>query len=314
MKKIFVIVVTFNGEKWISRCLNSLRKSSVYLNTIIVDNGSTDRTIEISKHVYPEAEIFYLNKNIGFGQANNIGIVTALKQKCNYVFLLNQDAWIEEDTIDVLTHVHKCHPEYGIISPMHLNSEGNALDYYFSKYMSPAECPGLISDIYINKTKKIYEATFVNAAAWLVSADCILKVGLFDNLFFHYGEDKNYCQRVKYYSFKIGICPHARIVHDRTRTKMEIQYQGICGIKRNALFHLADINNARFMRDLRKNQKFYFFKILTNIIFCNFKLLKESFTLLKYFFKIKRQLITSQVKNRSEFHKSFPLNITIDET
>ena len=75
------------------------------------------------------------NKNIGFGKANNIGISLAMKKGADYVFLLNQDAWVEDKTLEKLINIHRKQPKFGIVSPMHLNGKGDELDYNFSKFI-----------------------------------------------------------------------------------------------------------------------------------------------------------------------------------
>ncbi len=98
---------------------------------------------------------------------------------------------------------------------MHLNGNYTALDIKFANYLIPENCKHFISDLYLNKLHKIYEANFVNAAAWLIPVNCLKKVGFFDPLFFFYGEDNNYLQRVQYHGFKTGITTVCTICHDR---------------------------------------------------------------------------------------------------
>lgn len=213
---IYVVIVTYNPKKWIDKCLASLRESSIPLITIVIDNGSTDGSQDIIKEKYPEIDFIESHENLGFGRANNIGIKRAYDVGADYVFLMNQDVWIEDDTLEKLIASAIQNREYGIISPMHLNGKGDALDYNFSYYASTVYCENLFSDIFFNRYEnKIYFLKFVNAAAWLISRKCIENVGGFNPSFFHYGEDDNYCQRVLHHGFKIGILPTSKIYHDR---------------------------------------------------------------------------------------------------
>jgi GT2 family glycosyltransferase len=213
---IYVVIVTYNPKKWIDKCFSSLTKSSIPLNVIVIDNGSTDGSKEIIKERYPEIDFIASYENLGFGRANNIGIKRAYDMGADYVFLMNQDVWIEDDTLEKLTASAFQNPEYGIISPMHLNGKGDTLDYNFSYYSSTVYCENLFSDVFLNRHEnKIYFLKFINAAAWLISRKCIKTVGGFNPSFFHYGEDDNYCQRVLYHGFKIGILPISKIYHDR---------------------------------------------------------------------------------------------------
>ena len=121
MKKVLVIIVSYNFEHWIERCLGSLRKSSYHVSVMVIDNCSKDRTTEIIEQHYPEVRLIKNKQNLGFGQANNIGINISLQEDYDAVFLLNQDAWIDKETIGTLLKTHQKNPDYGILSPVHLN-------------------------------------------------------------------------------------------------------------------------------------------------------------------------------------------------
>ena len=166
--KVFTIIITYNAlrNNWIENCLDSLRKSALQTKICIIDNNSSDKTVDFIKQHYPYVHLFEEKENLGFGQANNKGINYALEQGANYFFLLNQDAWVEPNTLDILCSVSAKNPEFAILSPIHHNGQANALDYNFSNYISPLTCKDLYSDIYFqNYSKTVYELPFVNAAA-----------------------------------------------------------------------------------------------------------------------------------------------------
>jgi GT2 family glycosyltransferase len=211
---VVAIIVTWNGDKWIEKCLCSLKQSSIPVITIVIDNASSDQTTSIVKEKYPEVNLIETGSNLGFGKANNIGLRLAVQQNADFVFLLNQDAWVDKNTIENLVTIHHKNEAYGIVSPFHISGDNTTLEYKFIEYIQPNVCPGLVSDYMMNRLLPIYETTFVNAAAWLISKQCLLTVGGFDPLYPHYGEDTDYIQRAQYFGFKIGIVPQARIWHD----------------------------------------------------------------------------------------------------
>ena len=220
--KIFSIIVTYNGmqHNWIQTCLDSLLASSVKTEIIVIDNGSIDGTIDLIQKKYPQVDVMLANANLGFAKANNIGIKKAYEQGADFIFLLNQDAWVEEKTIERLVEAFQQLPEAGIVSPVHLNGSKTHLDYGFVNYITPPNTPDFISDLYFNRLQDFYETSFVNAAAWLIRRECIEKVGGFDTLlFYHYGEDYNYCQRVIYHGSKLYIATTTTICHDREERK-----------------------------------------------------------------------------------------------
>jgi len=214
-QKVHVIVVTYNGIEWIDKCLGSLERSVYPVEIIVIDNGSEDGTLEFIEKNYQNIDLIKSNKNLGFGAANNIGIKKALENGSEYIFLLNQDAWIESTTIRILVNIAEKNTKFGIISPMHLDRNGTALDYLFSTYIDSSQCPDMISDIYLRKEKELYSLDMVNAAAWLVSKSVFRDVGYFDDLFFMYGEDDNFADRTIYHGYEIGVTPKTCIYHDR---------------------------------------------------------------------------------------------------
>ena len=218
MNKIFSIIVTYNGMRnnWIQKCLDSLMFSSLKTEIIVIDNNSADETVGFIKENYPSVELVTSNENLGFAKANNIGIKKAYEKVADFIFLLNQDAWIEIDTIEKLVEIFKNIPNTGIVSPVHLNGTKKLLDGGFVNYLLNRNTPNFISDLYFNRLQPIYETNYVNAAAWLISRACVEKIGVFDtSVFYHYGEDDNYCHRALYHGFKIYICSSSTICHDR---------------------------------------------------------------------------------------------------
>ena len=204
-------------DNWIQKCFDSIINSTVHADIIAIDNGSTDGSIDFIQKNYPQVDFFASGENLGFGKANNIGLRKALDNGGDYFLLLNQDAWVDSNTIEKLVEQSKISPEYGIISPLHLNGSGDKLDFSVAEhYLKPSSCPDLYSHALLNKVRDgIYDIEFINAAAWLLTKECLKRVGGFSPVFFHYGEDKNYCHRVVYKNLKIGIYPKVSICHDR---------------------------------------------------------------------------------------------------
>lgn len=209
---VYAVIVTFNGKRWYDRCFGSLYESTIPIECIVIDNASSDGTVDYIKKNFPSVFIAENKENLGFAKANNIGIRYAFDHGADYVFLLNQDAWVEKNTMMELIKTFEENRNVGIASPIHLNGDYSGLDSRFCESMPWR----FVSDTYMQKTGKYYSVRFINAAAWLISRKCIEVVGGFDtSLFIHCGEDNNYCQRLRYHGFDIVINSQCTICHDR---------------------------------------------------------------------------------------------------
>ena len=124
MEKIIAVIVTYNGMKWIEECLQSIQSSSIPIEILVVDNASSDMTVAFVKKKFTKAVVLEQNQNLGFGKANNIGIDYALKANADYVFLLNQDARIEENTVEKLIFCFKKNRAVKIFSYISENKKG----------------------------------------------------------------------------------------------------------------------------------------------------------------------------------------------
>lgn len=217
---LFVIIVTYKGQRWYERCFGSLLKSDMPINVVVVDNASNDGTIEYIRTHYPEFYLIESKENLGFGRANNIGIRYALAQGCDYVFLLNQDAWVRPDTFSELIRIHQLHTEYGLLSPMHLTADESHIENGVLQYVDDHRITNskLLEDLYFNRLADVYPTIYINAAAWLLPRKTIEKIGGFDPIYYHYSEDDDYLNRARFHKIKIGICPQVRIVHDSVRS------------------------------------------------------------------------------------------------
>jgi len=204
---ILVIIVSYNFERWMEKCLGSLQQSAMPVDVVVIDNASQDNTTHRIRNEYPWVHLIANNENLGFGQANNLGLSIAIRQAYKAVFLLNQDAWIEADVIKLLHQVSEANPTYGILSPKHMTGKGDKLDPGFAHYINQSA---------LSATDNTPIATpFINAAIWYIPIAVLKEVGGFSPLFYHYGEDKDYVNRLHFHGYKVGYIDTIRGYHDR---------------------------------------------------------------------------------------------------
>ena len=215
MTKVFVIIVTYKGQRWYDQCFGSLRKSTLPVQLVVVDNSPGDEDAEYIKTHFPEVHLIKTNENLGFGRANNLGMRYAMDNGCDYVFLLNQDAWLESPTsLERLISIAETYPDYAIYSPMHMTADKQHLNFMIDDGKRNYE---LLSDLYTNKVKELYPITYVNAAAWLLPRRTLETIGGFCPIIYHYGEDDDYMSRVRYHKARMALIPSSRIVHDHSK-------------------------------------------------------------------------------------------------
>jgi GT2 family glycosyltransferase len=293
---VYSIIVTFNGANWICNCLDSLLASTIKTQIIIVDNYSTDNTLDILKKNYPTVFVIENNANIGFGQANNLGIDVAFKFNPEYIFLINQDAWVRPDTLQKLIGVSKKHKNYCILSPLHLNGDGDDLDYKFVYHLAQEYKETITSDGLINSDRLI-DVKFVNAAIWLLKTDHLKLIGKFDSIFFHYGEDNDFANRVLYHGFKVGIYTKAIGFHGREQTSSDfdrlrpkIKYQRrmvpyliiMMNINNSFLINLKSSLGLAFGEIVKHAKRFKWMNIVIELLSVGTVLFFDSYKILKH--------------------------------
>lgn len=204
MPKVLVIVVTFNAMHWVDKCLGSLRESSFKPDVLVVDNCSLDGCDEYIEEHFPGIQLIRNEANVGFGAANNMGLRIAVEKDYDYVYLLNQDAWLEKDTLDTMLDAFDRTKRYAVLSPVQLSAKGK-MDAQFAK-----KCKK-----HLHKGELVSKVPFVMAAHWMISRKALLTVGGFSPAFDMYGEDDNWIDRAHWFGFEAGVVNGAKAVHDR---------------------------------------------------------------------------------------------------
>ena len=295
--KIYVIIVTYKGKQWYDRCFTSLRESTIPVLTIVVDNASNDGTVEYIKENYPEIHLIESKENLGFGRANNIALRYALDQGCDYVFLLNQDAWVEKDALEVLVRVSLNHTEFGVLAPVHTTPEKNELEPGFVSFVKDNKYTNgdWFNDMYWGKMKEVYETKYIHAAGWLLPKRVLKNVGGFDPIFIHYEEDDDYLNRVRYHGFKIGVCPLAMMVHDCNR---EYAYSKGKEALRHQQMLLVDFVDVNKEKSVGKYCAYLLRKTLASMLRTKWSLMLSYWKDFCFLSRMKGRILESRTKNR----------------
>lgn len=208
-----VILVTYNSSKWINNCLNSLLIHNTRITITVVDNGSSDDTIDKLEQYLDKFSSFTVLKNktnLGFGAANNLGAQAA---KGNYLVFLNIDTELHDtETFNKLS---------GLISA----SRNDVVAWEFRQL--PYEHPKCYDPVSL-------ETSWFSGAAVVVRHDAFQEVGGFDEKLFMYCEDVDLSWRLRAQGYRLLYCPTVIITHHSYREPGEVKpIAQIYGVKHN---------------------------------------------------------------------------------
>ena len=256
MKKIAIIILNYKNSKDTIECVESLEKIS-YKNfeIIIVDNDSKDGSIELLKnHFKDKHAILDSKKNGGFAYGNNVGIKYALKNKADYILLINNDTTVEENFLDVLVETAEKDKTIGITTGLIMNYydknkvwyNGGEIDWnkFYGYHLNER---GNLSTLEEEK-----EITFATGCLMLIRKEIFNNVGLLPEEYFMYYEDVDFCAKVQNKGYKIVYNSNSKIYHKisassgeeespfaiewntRNRIKFYRKYKNIsCGKRKN---------------------------------------------------------------------------------
>jgi GT2 family glycosyltransferase len=247
-KNITFIIVTYRSENIIEKCLKKIPKKC---KIIIVENSNNFYLKEKIKKKYPRIKFLINKKNYGYGKANNIGI---LNTKTKYAFILNPDAILQKNTIFELKKAIKfLFDDFSIISPNSYNNYG-----YFNKQKK------------INIIHNLLDVDYVKGFAMLLNLEKINNKKIFDENFFLFLEEIDFCKRIKNLGGKIYIATKSRISHvGKNSSKDDIKIE-LCK-NWHWMWSLFYFNNKHY--GLLSAYKITIFKFLSAIIKIFFNLL-----------------------------------------
>lgn len=221
-----IIIVNWNGQKLLYNCFESLQNQT-YKNFIVyfVDNGSTDGSVKFINNNYPDARIIKLKKNTGFAYANNIGIISALKNNhIQYIITLNNDTKAEPHFVANLIAASKCNRDIGSVAPkIKLFYENNLIDGIGITINRDGggENRGH-KELDMGQYDNREEVFGVSAGAALYTRALLEDVAYqghyFDNTFFAYYEDLDLAWRARLKGWKSLACPEAVVYHVHSAT------------------------------------------------------------------------------------------------
>ncbi|HSL43683.1 MAG TPA: glycosyltransferase family 2 protein [Anaerolineales bacterium] len=262
MKSIAVCIITCNTRDLLRECLRSVLMENPD-EIVVVDNASTDGSVDMLKAEFPSVALVTLEKNIGFGAASNRGI-----QRCRseHIYLINADTRVKSGSVQALNRYLEFHPEAAMVGPRMLNPDGTLQTSCFY-YPTPLHVFLYISGSYkliphlpLLKKRSLQKVAsdesmavpWIHGAALAFRRDQIQSVGGFDENFFLYFEEVDLCYRLTLQGQQMHFMPEAEIIH----------VGGGTTVQRRAWFYIEFFASlAQFYR------KHYSTLLLTELVF-----------------------------------------------
>ena len=242
---VSVIIVNFNGKNYLEKCLESLMKINYEkYEIILVDNNSSDKSIEFVKNSFPSVIIIKLNKNYGFAEPNNIGAKNA---KGDLLLFLNNDTVVRPNFINEMVEVLKKDSKIAICQSLlmkpngEVDSSGDFIDTLGRSYTSR------------NKETNVKKILSAKGASMMVKTDSFWDLGGFDKKFFASFEDVELGWNAWIRGYEVVLAPKSIVYHEGGQTvsgfSSEIKFHGV---KNNLILHLVNFETFFAIKSLIK--------------------------------------------------------------
>jgi GT2 family glycosyltransferase len=209
MKRVDVVVLNWNGWQDTIACLASLQRQDYHhFSLLVVDNGSTDGSVEQIKQAMPALELLQTGANLGFGGGCNAGIKLALARGADYVWLINSDATVDPGALSALVRVAEKNPALGAVGSVLYDADqhdqiqlwgGGTVNLWLGRSQHRTS-PGPLD--------------FISGASALLRRTALEEVGLFDQAtFFMYWEDTDLGFRLRQAGWQLAVADDSRVWH-----------------------------------------------------------------------------------------------------
>lgn len=266
---VHIILLNYNGYKDTIDCIKSLQ-SIEYPNykIVVVDNKSTNESEKHIKEFIKENKFVHFiqtGKNLGFSGGNNVGIEWSLKNGADYICLLNNDTTVEPDFLNSLIDEMENNKNIGISAGKIMYYSKPDIIWSAGGYIDESKCLGYHYGINCKDSQEYNikkEVTFLTGCLQLIKKDVIKDIGLYDDSYFLYMEDVDFCYRAKLKGYKIMYIPESKIYHKvSASTGGEQSPMVLYYMTRNVMLF-----NKKFKDTLKNNTKFNIYWKLKMIV------------------------------------------------
>jgi len=282
-EKTTVIILNYNGIEDLKECLPSVVHGLGQddgTEVLVVDNGSTDRSIDYVSSTFPDVQLLKLKENLGYAAGNNRGLQQAFANGTTRAVLLNNDTRVEADWLIGLNEALQSDPSIGLCGAKILNWDGTMVEFDGSVF-NPVNASGGYLDRDLSDYKgrdDIHDIGYACGGAMMISQKCFAEIGGFDLSFSFYNEDVDLSLRAWIYGFRVVINPRSVVYHKRGSSVNRFHNKGFrdyYGLRNALTTVLKNYEPATFKciyRDLVRiyilSRRWYLLKgVLANLFF-----------------------------------------------
>jgi N-acetylglucosaminyl-diphospho-decaprenol L-rhamnosyltransferase len=266
-----IIIISYNVEKLLAACLDSILASPVAINEpdgdkpvveiLVIDSASRDNSVALVREKYPQVKLFAYDENIGFVQGNNIGFEQA---QGRHIFLLNPDTEVIADAIPQMLQYLDAHADVGIIGSHTLNSDGShqstrrrfptkALAFFESTWLQSFAPKSMLNNYYVidKPDDGIYEVDWVQGSALMARRAVYEQIGGLDTGFVMYSEEMDWCKRAKDAGWKVVYMGTACITHHQGQSSEQVGAHKHIWFQQSKIRYFRKHHGATFANVLR---------------------------------------------------------------
>lgn len=246
-----IIIVNWNVCELLRRCLSSIEanQANLFLEVIVLDNASSDDSVFMVKREFPWVQLIASQENLGFTGGNNLG---AKEAKGRYLLILNPDTEVVGEALEHMVVYLDSHPAVGVVGPQLLYPDGSVQS---SRRRFPRlataffdKTPFSLRWFPNNRFEREYYMVGspddeIQSVDWLVGAALMIRretwhaVGPFDNQFFMYSEELDWCHRCRDAGWEIHYLPQAQIIHHQDKSSQQTPIVGWMRVLRSKVLY-----------------------------------------------------------------------------
>ncbi len=260
MIDLSITILSYNTKDLLAVCLDAIFKSTKNLKfeVIVVDNASTDQSVELVETKYPQVTLIKNKTNLGYSAGNNLAIK---KAKGEFALLLNSDTEIIGESLQIMVEFMKQHPEIGILGPKLINPDQSlqkSVGTFYSLKNVVLTMLGLERLGFGRRSPaKFSLVDWVSGACFLVRKKVFDQIGLLDEKLFMYMEEVEFCYRAKTNKILTGFLPEATILHQERGSSLAGRTDAIINIYKGLLYFYRlykPVWQYNFLREVLKTK------------------------------------------------------------